>query len=326
MNNYFSWAKSRNWLEQRKKNQLSSFSLPQKNQNSLKMSVLLWAFVDYLQHTKNSSPRTVSNYKLWIQRLVDYLGDPLISELRPMNIQNFRMELAKTGLDKKTINYHIIAMRSFLKFLLKNEIDCISPEKLELAKIPQREVSYLQENEIEAILNAPLFYEKNPLKQARDQLILQVLYGTGLRVSELTSLMRENLILGEKQFSIRGKWSKVRSVFFTSTALQYLEEYLMMRTDTYDPVFISLSRNSYGQKISRNSIEELVRKYAKLAGIDKKVTPHTLRHSFATMLIKKGADIRSVQTLLGHSSIQTTQIYTHVDDRFLREVHDLLDE
>lgn len=122
-----------------------------------------------------------------------------------MNIQNFRMELAKTGLDKKTINYHIIAMRSFLKFLLKNEIDCISPEKLELAKIPQREVSYLQENEIEAILNAPLFYEKSPLKQARDQLILQVLYGTGLRVSELTSLMRENLILGEKQFSIRGK-------------------------------------------------------------------------------------------------------------------------
>lgn len=122
-----------------------------------------------------------------------------------MNIQNFRMELAKTGLDKKTINYHIIAMRSFLKFLLKNEIDCISPEKLELAKIPQREVSYLQENEIEAILNAPLFYEKNPLKQARDQLILQVLYGTGLRVSELTSLMRENLILAEKQFSIRGK-------------------------------------------------------------------------------------------------------------------------
>ena len=122
-----------------------------------------------------------------------------------MNIQNFRMELAKTGLDKKTINYHIIAMRSFLKFLLKNEIDCISPEKLELAKIPQREVSYLQENEIEAILNAPLLYEKNPLKQARDQLILQVLYGTGLRVSELTSLMRENLILGEKQFSIRGK-------------------------------------------------------------------------------------------------------------------------
>lgn len=115
------------------------------------------------------------------------------------------MELAKTGLDKKTINYHIIAMRSFLKFLLKNEIDCISPEKLELAKIPQREVSYLQENEIEAILNAPLFYEKNLLKQARDQLILQVLYGTGLRVSELTSLMRENLILGEKQFSIRGK-------------------------------------------------------------------------------------------------------------------------
>ena len=122
-----------------------------------------------------------------------------------MNIQNFRMELAKTGLDKKTINYHIIAMRSFLKFLLKNEIDCISPEKLELAKIPQREVSYLQENEIEAILNAPLFYENSPLKQARDQLILQVLYGTGLRVSELTSLMRENLILGEKQFSIRGK-------------------------------------------------------------------------------------------------------------------------
>lgn len=226
----------------------------------------------------------------------------------------------------KTVNFHIIALRSFFKFLLKNDVDCLSPDKLELAKIPQREVSFLQEDEIEDILLAPLRYEKNPLKQARDLLILQILYGTGLRVSELISLTRDNIQFGEKQCLIRGKGSKLRSVFFTVKALELMEEYLDMRVDNYEYLIISLSNNSYGKPISRNSVEKLVKYYANLVGIAKKVTPHTLRHSFATMLIKKGADIRSVQTLLGHSSIMTTQIYTHVDDRFLKGVHELLDE
>lgn len=171
--------------------------------------------------------------------------------------------------------------------MLKNDIDCLSPDKLELAKIPQREVTFLQEDEIEDILHAPLRFQKDPLIQARDLLILQILYGTGLRVSELISLKRENIQFGQKQFLIRGKGSKLRSVFFTEKALQLLEEYLDLRVDDFEHLIISLSNNSFGKPLSRNSIEKIVRKYADLVGIVKKVTPHTLRHSFATMLIKK---------------------------------------
>jgi integrase/recombinase XerD len=156
--------------------------------------------------------------------------------------------------------------------------------------------------------------------------MLHVLYGTWLRVSELISLRKDQIILWEKQFSVRGKWSKVRSVFLTSKAADKLSRYLKMRVDSYPSLFISLSVNSYWKQLSRNSVEALVRDYAKKVWITKKVTPHTLRHSFATTLLKKWADIRSVQTLLWHSSITTTQIYTHVDDRFLKQVHDLLDQ
>jgi site-specific recombinase XerD len=160
---------------------------------------------------------------------------------------------------------------------------------------------------------------------ARDEAILWFLYGTGLRVTELTSLDRSDIRSDSKQFSIIGKWSKLRSVFMSQQARDKLVSYLKIRSDDSDYLFISLSNNSYGQRLTRNSVEDIVKKYKNLAGIHKKVTPHTLRHSFATTLIKKGADIRSVQTLLGHASITTTQIYTHVDDRYLSKVHELLD-
>lgn len=160
----------------------------------------------------------------------------------------------------------------------------------------------------------------------RDEAILHTLYGTGLRVSELIGLKRTDIKLDSNQFRVIGKGSKMRSVFFTKQAREKLERYLAARTDDTPYIFVSLSNFSTYKQLSRNSIEELVRTYAKQAGIDKKVTPHTLRHSFATSLIKKGADIRSVQTLLGHASITTTQIYTHVDDKYLKKVHDLLDE
>jgi site-specific recombinase XerD len=153
---------------------------------------------------------------------------------------------------------------------------------------------------------------------------LNILYGTGLRVSELISLTKNQIALWEKQFSIRGKGNKLRSVFLTSVALEKLSYYLKLRNDNYPALFISLSKNTYWCQLSRNSVEALVKRYAKKSGFNKKVTPHTLRHSFATMLLKKWADIRSVQTLLWHSSITTTQIYTHVDDRFLKQVHELL--
>ncbi len=235
------------------------------------------------------------------------------------------MALHKKGLKVQTINYHIVAIRAFLKFVLKNDIDCMSPEKLELAKIPPREVNYLDDKEIERILAAPLEYTKNAIKQARDLAILQFLYGTGLRVTELIQLKKTDIKIDSKQFSVVGKWSKLRSVFATKSAIDALKTYTKKRVDDSPYLFISLSRNGFGEHLSRNSIAEIVRKYAKFWGIKKKVTPHTLRHSFATTLIKKGADIRAVQTLLGHASITTTQIYTHVDDKHLAKVHDLLE-
>jgi site-specific recombinase XerD len=174
-------------------------------------------------------------------------------------------------------------------------------------------------------LDAPKTFNKNILQQARDEAVLNFLYWTWLRVSELIFLQKKDIKLDSKQFSVVGKWSKLRSVFATKLAREKLKTYLDMRTDNSEYLFISLSWNQFWAHLSRNSIEDIVRKYARIAWIEKKVTPHTLRHSFATSLIKKWADIRAVQTLLGHASITTTQIYTHIDDKHLQKVHDLLD-
>ncbi len=243
-----------------------------------------------------------------------------------MQLLDYRMALHKKKLNVKTINYHIVAIRAFLKFIVKNDIDCMSPDKLELAKTAPREVSYLDEQDIEKILSAPNEYTKSGIQQARDSAILQFLYGTGLRVTELIMLQKKDIKLDSNQFSVVGKWSKLRSVFATKHAITALKSYLQLRTDNSPYLFMTLSKNKIGEHLSRNSIEDIVKKYARLAGIHKKVSPHTLRHSFATALIRKGADIRAVQTLLGHASITTTQIYTHVDDKHLQKVHDLLDE
>jgi integrase/recombinase XerD len=175
-------------------------------------------------------------------------------------------------------------------------------------------------------LEAPSASEKKPLKILRDKAILATLYGTWLRVTELITLKIKDIKLNENQFSVIGKWSKLRSVFLTQDAKEKLKKYILSRADDSEYLFISLSPNSYGQPLSRNSVESLVKKYAEFVWIIEKVTPHTLRHSFATSLLRRGADIRSVQALLWHSSIQTTQIYTHVDDKYLQKVHDLLDK
>jgi len=279
----------------------------------------------YLQYEKNVSPKTIENYSLWLNRFLEFVDDIEIAKVNRMQLLDYRMALHKKWLNVKTINYHIVAIRAFLRFVLKNDIDCISPDKLELAKTPPREVNYLDDKEIEKILAAPLEYTKNELKQARDVAILQFLYGTGLRVTELITLQKKDIKPDSHQFSVVGKWSKLRSVFATTSAINALKSYNKKRTDSSPYVFISLSKNGFGEHLSRNSVEEIVRTYAKLWGINKKVTPHTLRHSFATTLIKKWADIRAVQTLLWHASITTTQIYTHVDDKHLQKVHDLLE-
>ncbi len=286
---------------------------------------MLEKFLYYLEYEKNASPKTKENYTLRIKRFLEFVGDIPLQAINRMQVLDYRMKLHKQWLHIKTINYHIVAIRSFLKFALKNDVDCISPDKLELAKTPPRQVNYLHEKEIGRLLAAPLEYATDELKQARDFAILQFLYGTGLRVSELITLKKKDIAYDSNQFSVIGKGSKLRPVFATKTAMEALKKYLSLRKDESPYLFISISKNSFWKHLSRNSIEEIVRTYAKLAGIDKKVTPHTLRHSFATSLLKKWADIRAVQALLGHSSITTTQIYTHVDDKYLQKVHDLLE-
>ena len=290
------------------------------------LSSHLERFVNYLQYTKNASPKTIENYSLRVNRFINYIWDIDASEIKMMHIQDFRTFLIKQGLSPKTVNYHAVGLRSFFKFMLRNDVETLSPEKIDLAKIPPRRVSYLSEEQVQDILEAPWIFEKNPLKIARDKAILATLYGTGLRVTELITLKTKDIKLSENQFSVIWKGSKLRSVFLTQDAKEKLKKYILSRADDSEYLFISLSWNSYGQPLSRNTIESLVKKYAESVWITEKVTPHTLRHSFATSLLRRGADIRSVQALLGHSSIQTTQIYTHVDDKYLQKVHDLLDK
>ena len=289
------------------------------------LSANLDRFVNYLLYTKNASPKTVENYTLRVNRFIDYVWDIDANDIKPIHIQDFRAYLIKQWLSQTTVNYHAVGIRAFLKFLLHSDIETLSPDKVDLAKMPQRKVTYLSENQVNDILNAPEVYEKNPLKILRDMAILATLYWTWLRVTELISLKISEIKLWENQFSVIWKWSKLRSVFLTNEAKEKIRQYIASRDDDSEFLFISLSGNSYGKPLSRNSIESLVKRYAELVWIEEKVTPHTLRHSFATSLLRKGADIRSVQALLGHSSIQTTQIYTHVDDKYLQRVHELLD-
>ena len=303
---------------------------PNKNKESYSFSNNLSAhlerFINYLQYTKNASPKTIENYSLRVNRFIDYIWDVDASEIKMMHIQDFRTYLVKQWLSPKTVNYHAVWLRSFFKFMLRNDVETLSPEKIDLAKIPPRRVSYLSEQQVQDILDAPSVFEKKPLKIMRDKAILATLYGTGLRVTELITLKTKDIKLSENQFSVIWKGSKLRSVFLTQDAKEKLKKYILSRGDDSEYLFISLSLNSYGQPLSRNSVESLVKKYAEYVWITEKVTPHTLRHSFATSLLRRGADIRSVQALLGHSSIQTTQIYTHVDDKYLQKVHDLLDK
>lgn len=288
---------------------------------------LIDKYLVYMEYEKNMSPKTLENYSLRLNRLVEQVGDIEVHLLNRMQLLDWRMKLHKQGLSKQTINYHIIAVRAFLKFCHKMDVDCMAPDKLELAKTPGKKVSFLTHDEVDRILVAPDLYEKNELKQWRDKAILRTLYGSGLRVTELINVTVQQIPTDSDQFSLVGKGNKVRSVFLVKEAHQVIIDYLSHRHDDNPYLFISLSNNKMGNAwLTRNAVEDLVRHYAALVGIDKKVTPHVLRHSFATSLLKKWADIRAVQALLGHSSITTTQIYTHVDDQHLRKVHDLLNE
>lgn len=318
---------------------------------------LITDFLEYMEIEKNRSQATIKNYDFYLHRFVDMAKVNSPTDITADVVRSYRLQLnrlpnkdTRTQLKKKTQNYHMIALRAFLKYLAKRDIKTLAAEKIELAKQEDRQVEWLEGSELEELLEAPMRSRPsttphptslpNPLSlqergnitngkviQLRDKAILELLFSTGLRVSELANLKITDINLKREEFSVRGKGSKVRVVFLSAQAKHWLEQYLAARHDVSPYMFVALDRAKQGRKdgdaapLTSRSIERIIEHYARAVGIMKKITPHTLRHSFATDLLRNGADIRSVQSMLGHSSITTTQIYTHVTDQRLKEVY-----
>lgn len=287
-------------------------------------------FLEYLEIEKNRSPKTIENYNHYLTRFLNFAQISSPQALTKEIIRKFRLHLNRLTdihekpLKKVTQNYHIIAIRAFLKYLSKREIPSVSPEKIELGKQEDRQIDFLDGPELDRILNSP---QGTHLTDLRDKAILETLFSTGLRVSELCSLDKERIDLNGGELSVSGKGSKIRLVFLSDDARKALHHYIQKRIDIDPALFIRIPKNESFEKfenlrLTPRSIQRIIRKHSILAGIvGKKVTPHTLRHSLATDLLRNGADLRSVQTILGHSSVTTTQIYTHVTDSQLKEVH-----
>jgi site-specific recombinase XerD len=287
-------------------------------------------FLTYLEVERGKSLLTRRNYDLYLTRFlaiskVSRPGDLTLDDIRDFRLWLNRQENGRgAGLKKSTQNYYLIAIRSWLKYLQKQDVKTLAPEKIELAKVGERQVSVLEGDDLERFLKAPIAKGQS-LLELRDKAILELLFSTGLRVSELASLKRNSINLAKDEFTIRGKGDKLRVVFLSPTARHWLKEYLDKRRDDHQAMFIRLDRagrrSTEVATLTPRSIERMVDHYAKAAGLTKKISPHTLRHSYATDLLINGADIRSVQAMLGHASIQTTQVYTHVTNKQLREVH-----
>lgn len=289
-------------------------------------------FAEYLEVDKGLAKLTLRNYTFFLKRFAEFAAERGVKtpeKISKILVHQFRLHLnrlpARTqeNIKKNTQNYHLIALRTFLKYLVKNDVKTLEPEKIELAKQMPRQVEFLEGAELDRILQAPLQAKSDKNQELRDKALLETLFSTGLRVSELAKLKIEDINLNKPEFTVRGKGSKVRLVFLSETARHWLKKYLDSRHDPNPYIFIGHSKLTEGKDapLTSRSIERLVTRYAKLAGIMKKVTPHTLRHSYATDLLMNGADIRSVQTMLGHSSITTTQVYTHITDSQLRDVY-----
>lgn len=287
-------------------------------------------FLEYLEIEQNRSQKTIANYHHYLMRLVEFAGDLEVSKITTETVRKWRLwlnRLRDVGGDEISIttqNYHLIALRSFLKFCAKRDIESLPPEKIELARTKRKQVTFLTVDELEALFAQP---DVQTVIGLRDRTILELLFSGGLRVSELVNLNKEHVSTKRKEFSVRGKGQKDRPIFMSEAAAYWIDEYLKKRTDSSPALFIryggAKEADTSGDylRLTPRSIQRIIAHYAKLAGITKKVSPHTLRHSFATDLLMNGADIRSVQTMLGHSDISTTQIYTHVTDTHLKEVH-----
>lgn len=304
-----------------------------------KVQELIQDFIESLEVEKGRSRKTAENYERYLVRFLEIAGE--ISgkdyDLAPEDItqellRKFRLKLNRLedekgeGLQAITQAYHLVALRGFLKYLAQRGIESLEPSLVELPHVVRKQVTFLQYDEIERLL-AEIDTETET--GLRDRAIIELLFSGGLRVSELVKLNRDSINLSRREFIVRGKGNKDRPIFISEAAADWVEQYLERRTDTLVPLFLNNSKNLQAvdtngnyRRLTTRSVERIVQKYAKLAGITKHVSPHTLRHSFATDLLMNGADLRSVQAMLGHSDISTTQIYTHVTDPHLKEVHE----
>ena len=288
-------------------------------------------FLEYLEIEQNRSQKTIENYDHYLTRLIDFAGDIKVSDIDQEMVRKWRLWLNRLGtntsdeLDKATQNYHLIALRSFLKYCAKRDINALAPDKIELARTKRKQVTFLNPEELERLFAQP---DLSKLQGVRDRAILELLFSSGLRVSELVGLDKDHINLKRREFMVRGKGQKDRPIFISEDAAHWIAQYLDKRQDTVKPLFIrysgrkTIDRSGNYHRLTARSIQRMVKRYALLAGITKHVSPHTLRHSFATDLLMNGADLRSVQALLGHSNIATTQIYTHVTDPHLKSVHE----
>lgn len=289
-------------------------------------------FLEYIEVERGRSLKTVENYDRYLSRFIGYAKVNSPKDVSAEIIREFRLWLNRQSagsnksvgetLKKKTQNYYLIALRAFLKYLAKRGVKSLSPEQIELAKVGERSLDLITNSELERLLSLPT---GNDLQSLRDKAIMELLFSTGLRVSELCSLPRDLDLRGDS-LSIRGKGEKVRVVFISEAAREAIKKYLAARKDMDDALFVRIEEKSRPNeagdlRLSRRSVLRVVKNCAIKAGISKKVTPHVLRHMFATDLLSNGADLRSVQAMLGHSSIMTTQIYTHISDTHLRDVH-----
>jgi len=289
-------------------------------------------FLEYLEIEQNRSQKTIANYDHYLTRLIDYAGDIDINEINDELIRKWRLWLNRLGtsssdtLNPITLNYHLIALRSFLKFCAKRNLNTLDAAKIELARTKRKQVTFLNEEELKRLFSQP---DTKTIIGLRDRAILELLFASGLRVSELVSLDRDHINLKRREFMIRGKGQKDRLVFISQTAATWLESYLQKRQDNSKPLFIrysgtlkNLDNSGNTYRLTARSIQRIIARYALMAGITKHVSPHTMRHSFGTDLLMNGADLRTVQVLLGHSDISTTQIYTHITDPHLKNAYD----
>lgn len=292
-------------------------------------------FLEYLQVERGASPLTLRNYRHYLSRFTLWMEKEGIKEdlkdINPDVVRSFRVYLTNlpgehgNQMTRRTQGYHVICLRSFLKWLLKNDFTVMAPDKIDLPKVEERQVKFLNGEQVDRLLNAP---SQSTIQGKRDKAILEVLFSTGLRVSELTKLDRDKIDMDRREFGIIGKGGKARVVFLSQRAVDWLVKYLNERPDHFKPLFIrhkgKIEPTTPDEKmrLTPRSVQRLIKKYSHKMKMPIEVTPHVMRHSFATDLLNAGADIRSVQEMLGHKNISTTQIYTHVTNKQLREVHE----